>query len=108
MTPDRWELIRKRASLALPLVQALIVYYGVTSDHAAALWISLVSVLITGVALGADPRTNSVNVSRETFTIFPEPFVSRETSSESVACQDLHGSAEPHVLGCEGWSKSSE
>lgn len=49
------------------------------------------------------------NVSRETFTTpgYVEYLAESNVHKESdlpVPCSMLHGSAEDHVLGCEGWS----
>ena len=120
MSDERWEMLLKRAALALPVVQALIVYYGVTTDHAAGLWISFVTVVLTGVALGADPRTNVsretssdtdlIEVNEEALKAFQVRTYSDTDSREHwsleaipAPCAVMHGSAEPHVLGCEGW-----
>lgn len=89
------DVLRKRGYLALPFIQALLVYYGVTSDTAAALWVGLASVLLTGAA--STVAVKYLNVSRE---ISPESTTVNELSAPCVA---MHGSAEPHVLGCEGW-----
>lgn len=123
-----WAVVRKRAALSLPLVQALCVYYGIGTGEEVALWVALASGVITGTALGINPRVNTVNVSRETWDhvtdAYTTPNVSRETldPNESVAnyierttggitvypCSLVHGSAEPHVLGCEGWREGTE
>lgn len=101
MNSVKWDVLRKRVSLALPLVQALIVYYGVTTADAAGLWISLVSVVVTGVALSADPRIDTANVSRETSRDLETAMGTGKKTT--VPCEYLHGSADAHVLGCEGW-----
>lgn len=111
-----WPLLRKRIYLALPAVQSLLVIYGVTSESVAALWISIVGILLTGQ--GYVMAAKYVDVSRE--TSLPERWipnrsmepvnVSRETLPEDPAdgitvypCSMMHGSAEPHVPDCEGW-----
>lgn len=100
MTKERWAILRKRVYLTLPAVQSLLVIYGVTSDSVAALWVSIVGILLTGQ--GYVLAAKYVDVSRETFTPESTPSVSRETIT--APCAVMHGTGEPHVLGCDGWT----
>jgi hypothetical protein len=87
---------RERLVRSLPYVIIILTAAGVVITDE--LWLAIGTL----VAMWLLP--SPVNVSRETST---EPDVSRETSSESketAPCHVLHGAAEPHVLGCEGWS----
>jgi hypothetical protein len=108
LTPLQWARLRKKAYLLLPAVQTLAVYYGVTTEHEAGLWVAFFAMLLSNTGF-AVARSN-VNVSRETSrdlvtamgTGKIAPNVSRETIT--APCVVMHGTAEPHVLGCDGWS----
>jgi hypothetical protein len=120
MSNEQWAILRKRLYNALPYVPLLLVAYGVMSENMAVLWVSLVAQLI-GPAVGhtaahyvdiLDARyidgvndgsieIPGFNVSRETSQEV-SPNVSRETIT--APCVVMHGTAEPHVLGCDGWS----
>lgn len=98
---------RERLLRSLPFVLVILGAFGVLITDE--LWVALVS--LAGVWLLPSPVGVPSNVSRET-VIDPKesvaeyierttPNVSRETIT--VPCAFLHGSAESHVEGCEGW-----
>lgn len=107
---------KQRLVRSLPYVLVLLAAAGiaVTDEVRYAIF------ALVGLWLLPSPLTNTPNVSRET-TVSDglhfvcaecmterDPNVSRETSSEvsdlPVPCPVMHGSADDHVLGCEGWT----
>lgn len=82
--------MKERIYRSLPFVLVILGAFGILITNE--LWLALVS--LAGVWLLPSP----VSVSRETLPVS----VSRETLS--VPCAFIHGSAEPHVQGCEGWT----
>lgn len=106
---------KERLYLSLPYLLVLLGAAGIAVTEE--VWLAIVS--LVGMWFLPSPLTQP-NVSRET-SRRKEPsdhapewearwreHVSRETSSEvsdlPVPCSVMHGSAEDHVLGCEGWS----
>lgn len=111
-----------RLYASLPHILVLLGALGVAITNEA--WVAIIA--LSGAWLLPSP----VNVSRETSTV--ETNVSRETSERSegisvnakseptiydmteetflqiqgtpVPCHIMHGSADPHVLGCKGWA----
>jgi hypothetical protein len=126
MTSVKWAQLRKAFYALLPFAQYFLVYYGVAPTDAAEMWIGAVSIIGSGVFSfiaienvdmdAAEERdARRANVSRETlqdpdYIERTTPDVSRETSLESVPapCAYLHGTAESHVLGCEGWRNDAQ
>jgi hypothetical protein len=114
MSNEQWAILRKRLYNTLPYVPALLVAYGVMSESMAVLWVALVAQLI-GPAIGhtaahyvdvLDARyIDGVNDGSIKIPGFNTPNVSRETIA--ARCVDVHGTGEPHVLGCEGWTFES-
>lgn len=96
--------MKERIYRSLPFVLVIAGVFGVLITDE--LWIAIMS--LAGVWLLPSPVTPVVtikradDVSRETFGDTDTADVSRETIS--VPCAVMHGSAEPHVLGCEGWT----
>lgn len=105
--------MKERIYRSLPFVLVVLGAFGIMITDQ--LWIALVS--LAGVWLLPSPV--ATNVSRETIPADPSEYprgylatamgtgkrvsdVSRETITSP--CAFLHGSAEPHVPGCEGWT----
>lgn len=109
---------KERLLRSLPLIAGLAGTYSfVVTDEQWSLIIMLVAVWlmdspIPGTIAVARALKGRPNVSRETvidpnesvaeYIVRTTPNVSRETIS--APCVVMHGSAEPHVEGCEGWS----
>jgi hypothetical protein len=101
---------KDRLYRSLPYVFVILSAAGVAITDE--LWLAIVA--LVGMWLLPSPFTGTPNVSRETVeeyvfrtaTDTPPVSVSRETIP--VPCVVMHGSAEPHVLGCEGWTWESE
>lgn len=117
---------KHRVYASLPYLLALLGAAGIAVTEE--VWLAIVS--LVGMWFLPSPLTNhfgTVNVSRETWDAVTGANVSRETlpddnhASEAavrgyyertldkesdlpVPCSVMHGSAEAHVLGCEGWT----
>lgn len=108
--------MKERIFRSLPLIAALAGTYSfmVTDDQ----WTLIIA--LAGVWLMESPVPGTVavvralkrspDVSRETFGDDPgesvAEYIQRTTTDETITspCAFLHGSAEPHVPGCEGWT----
>lgn len=95
--------MKERIYQSLPFVLVILGTFGVLITDE--LWVAIVS--LAGVWLLPSPvvpvlTVKREDVSRETFADTDTPNVSRETITSP--CAFLHGSAEPHVPGCEGWT----
>ena len=103
---------RERLLRSLPLVAAIAgtTTFAVT-DEQWALIITLVGVWlidspIPGTVAMVRALRRPSNVSRETSVETIPVNVSRETLT--APCAFMHGSAEAHVSGCEGWTSDQE
>jgi len=105
---------------SLPFVLVMLSAAGIVITDE--LWFAIVGV--AGLWLIPSPMDTPANVSRETL----REGVSRETLGEEISrikgwlgtaeykgdnpitapCAVMHGSAEPHVLGCVGWYSDRE
>lgn len=85
---------RERLYRSLPFALVLLSAVGVAVTEE--VWAAVIG--LVGMWLLPSPIAETTNVSRETVS----SDVSRETIP--VPCVVMHGSAEPHVLGCEGWT----
>lgn len=86
-----------RVFRSLPFVLVLVSAAGVAITEE--IWAAIVG--LVGMWLLPSPLNDFPNVSRETSVDTVPSNVSRETMT--VPCVVMHGSAEPHVMGCEGW-----
>jgi hypothetical protein len=120
----KWALLRKGFYLALPPAQYLLVFYGVP-EGTTEQWLALVSVVastVFGIVAADNVDTERAKV-RDAERAERRANVSRETFSDAIAvanesdpadgitvypCVNMHGSAEPHVLGCEGWTSERD
>lgn len=102
---------KERLLRSLPYVFVILSAAGVVITEE--LWLSLVALM--GMWLLPSPLPVSPNVSRETLTLDERyssqwgrdnlPPLSDDTPDNiSAPCVVMHGSAEPHVEGCEGWT----
>lgn len=125
MNNEKWAIVRKRAYLSLPYLQALLVAYGLTSDAKAALWVGLAGVIIGPVmghtaaknvdirrAQERDTLSGPIEVSdvnpyepgSVTYAMREYGFISGPEHEPVQPCHYKHGAAEPHVKGCQGWT----
>lgn len=110
---------KERLLRSLPYVFVILSAAGVVITEE--LWLSLVALM--GMWLLPSPLPVSSDVSRETLTLDDRyssqwgrdnlpPLVGmseeklRESHADTIPapCVVMHGSAEPHVEGCEGWT----
>ena len=88
-------------------------YYLDWSDVELNLWITYIGLILPAFGLGvAAVRTwpkhdvsSEPTVNADTFLRLAEGMGAPDVSGETVpaSCATMHGTAEPHVLGCEGW-----
>lgn len=97
---------KERLFRSLPYVLVILSAAGVAVTEE--MWMAIVA--LVGMWLLPSPLNAVPNVSRETLddgyvgeyferTEFKDP-----GGTISAPCVVMHGSAEPHVLGCEGWT----
>jgi hypothetical protein len=112
MSNEQWAILRKRLYNTLPYVPALLVAYGVMSESMAVLWVALVAQLI-GPAIGhTAAHYVSVMDAKHVDKLNSDEYWGAETSKHpremiTAPCVVMHGTGEPHVLGCEGWTFES-
>lgn len=103
---------KERVFRSLPFVLVLVSAAGVAITEE--IWTAIVG--LVGMWLLPSPLNDFPNVSRETL---PDDNHASEAAVRgyyertldkgiSAPCVVMHGSAEPHVLGCEGWTSDLE
>lgn len=92
---------KERVFRSLPFVLVLVSAAGVAITEE--IWAAIVG--LVGMWLLPSPLNAFPNVSRETLPFEAASMIAVEASPEGIAapCVVMHGSAEPHVNGCEGW-----
>ena len=91
---------KERLYASIPPILVILGAAGVVVTNEA--WVAIVA--LAGAWLLPQP----VNVSRETSKRLPSESALihrdiREVEDRPQPCHELHGSADAHVLGCEGW-----
>lgn len=91
---------KERLLRSLPYVFVILSAAGVVITEE--LWLSLVALM--GMWLLPSPLPDTTNVSRETSPSELAEYIRRVETDVTAPCVVMHGSAEPHVEGCEGWT----
>lgn len=106
---------KERVFRSLPFVLVLVSAAGVAiTEEIWAAIVGLVGMWLLPSPLNAFPdvsrETTTVNVSRETLPFETSSMIAMEACSENITvpCVVMHGSAESHVLGCDGWTSGSQ
>jgi hypothetical protein len=97
MNESRWAELRRKIYVSMPFVRLILGGTSlVISDE---IWQAVIGLSAVWLLTSASDvlAAKNVNVSRETSQ-------QEESVSIAVPCAVAHGSAEPHIPVCEGWT----
>lgn len=97
---------RERLFRSLPFVLVILSAVGVAiTEEVWAAAVGLVGMWLLPSPVSVSRETTS-DVSRETLSVDVSSFQREADTGDTIAvpCVVMHGTAEPHVRGCEGWT----